>query len=178
MVMEATGTVDLRLGDNRVIHGLSIGGDISPEYRAWRAARSRCSPNNKRHRKDYFERGITFDPAWNNVLVFLKDMGPRPANCTSIDRINNDLGYTKGNCRWATPKQQARNRRSTRFLTLNGITLSLPEWSEKIGIAADTIAHRMDSHGWSIEEALTRPLRGTKNDLPETATYSAVATSN
>lgn len=82
------------------------------EYGCWRNMRSRCNnPNHPKYRF-YGGRGITIDPAWNDYLMFLHDMGPRPSLRHSVDRIDNNGNYCKSNCRWATQSQQLSNRRS------------------------------------------------------------------
>lgn len=80
-------------------------------YSSWQAMRYRCSNPNNRNYKRYGGRGITVCDRWNDFVNFLADMGERPEG-TSIDRINNDKGYYPDNCQWATPKQQANNRRN------------------------------------------------------------------
>lgn len=88
--------------------------NASPTYVSWMAMRKRCDdiardPDNK-----YAGRGIGYDPAWDSFEQFLADMGERPEGMT-IDRIKNDEGYSAGNCQWATPRSQARNRRNARL---------------------------------------------------------------
>ncbi len=82
------------------------------EYSTWYRMKRRCYDPKDKAYKDYGGRGITVSDEWReDFAAFLRDMGPRPAGRYSIDRIKNDQGYSKGNCRWATPTEQARNTR-------------------------------------------------------------------
>lgn len=94
-----------------VNHGHSIKGFVTSEYRSWCAMRARCLKENHPSYKDYGGRGITVCQEWMDFEVFLKDMGRKPSPKYSIDRINNDGNYEPSNCRWATAKQQANNRK-------------------------------------------------------------------
>ena len=80
----------------------------TPEWFAYQHAKARCKPNHSKH-EHYFDRGIFFK--FNSFDEFYKEIGPRPSNKHSCDRINNDKGYEPGNIRWATKSQQERNRR-------------------------------------------------------------------
>jgi hypothetical protein len=93
------------------VHGCSIRGNITIEYRTWLNMRNRC--NNPRAEKwaDYGGRGIKVCARWSDFRNFLADMGKRPEG-TSLDRVNNDGNYAPDNCRWATPIEQANNKRS------------------------------------------------------------------
>lgn len=95
------------------------------EYNSWRAMKGRCTNPNHTNYSGYGGRGIVIcsrwlEPAGQGFLNFLSDMGDRPPN-TSLDRINNNLGYSKENCRWSSPSCQANNRRP-RVDGISGVT--------------------------------------------------------
>ena len=93
-------------------HGMSG----TPEWRAWRDMLSRCRCSGHKNFKDYGERGITVCPEWENSFInFFEDLGKRPTPKHSLDRKDNQKGYYPLNCRWATPKQQQRNKRSIKL---------------------------------------------------------------
>lgn len=86
---------------------------ITPEYRAWTGMWTRCTNKKDIMYHHYGGRGITVCAKWDSFEKFLKDMGHRPSKLHSIDRINNDRGYSKNNCRWSVRTEQIRNRRNT-----------------------------------------------------------------
>lgn len=116
----------------------------------------RCLNPNNRLYPEYGGRGISICERWMIFENFLADMGLRPKG-TTIDRFpNNDGDYEPGNCRWATPKEQARNTRVTLFVELAGEEISLRELAETIGIKYGTMYHRVVISGWSIDQAIQK----------------------
>jgi len=85
----------------------------TPEYMAWQDMLKRCNNENNQAYINYGGRGISVCPEWTNSFeVFYKDMGCRPSDLHSLDRVDNDQGYDSDNCRWATTREQQRNRRT------------------------------------------------------------------
>ena len=113
-----------------------------PLYQVWQGMKARClNPNNK-HYANYGGRGITICNDWiNDFNQFVQDMGERPQGY-SIDRINNNGDYTPNNCKWSTKKEQQRNRRITKHITIAGIDYLVCEISEKYNFKWDTIVQR------------------------------------
>jgi hypothetical protein len=95
----------------------------------------RCYSPNDAYFESYGGRGITVCDAWlRSFAVFLQDMGAQPATGYSIERLDNDGNYEPGNCVWATPKQQARNRRNTVWVQYQGEVIALAEAAERAGV--------------------------------------------
>lgn len=84
------------------------------EYNTWCAMHTRCRNSKHPSWGNYGGRGIAVCRRWTAFEAFLGDMGPRPSDKYSIDRINNDGNYEPGNCRWATRSEQQRNKRRAR----------------------------------------------------------------
>lgn len=136
------------------------GGYGTPEYRVWCAMIQRCYGKKHKRIAQYAGRGITVCDRWRHSFPnFLSDMGKRPSPDLSLDRIDNDKGYSPENCRWATRKQQQRNRSVNRLLTFQGETKPMAEWAEMLHVRPKLVANRLRDLGWSVERALTEPAR-------------------
>lgn len=155
-------------------HGHTQNGHTSLEYNSWDSMIQRCTNPNTREYGRYGGRGIFVCERWRvSFENFLTDVGPRSSSKHSLDRINNDGNYSCGhcqqcidrgwsaNCRWATRKDQQRNMSTTRFVTFGNETRPLIEWSEILDISLDILRYRLYKRGWSVENALTKPI-GTR----------------
>ncbi len=140
---------------NRTTHGMSR----TSEHRAWLRIKSRCYNPNFAGYKNYGGRGITMCDRWlNSFENFYEDMGDKPSEDLSLDRIDNDGNYEPENCRWATSKQQNRNQSQSVFLTINGETKHVAEWCEISGIKHSVCKNRLWK-GWSPEDAVFKKPR-------------------
>lgn len=127
----------------------------SPEYHSWNHMLRRCYNQRDWKYPQYGGRGIAVCERWQDSFeAFYEDMGDKPSAQHSIEREDNDGNYEPGNCVWATPNQQARNRRSSRMLAFGGRTQCISDWAEELGMSRDTIRKRLNA-GWSVERALT-----------------------
>jgi hypothetical protein len=107
----------------------------------------------------YGGRGITVCERWLKFENFYADMGDRPPGL-QIDRINNDGNYEPGNCRWATPKEQANNKvqRPAAVVEVNGEKRQVREIEKSVGLARGGVLRRLKA-GWSLERACSEPRR-------------------
>lgn len=128
----------------------------SREYACWRGIKERCANINNKGYYRYGGRGISICREWvSSFETFFRDMGPRPSPKHSIERINVNGNYEPGNTRWATAREQARNRRGNRHLVAFGRSQTLAAWSMETGISDQTISGRL-KRGWPVEEALSQ----------------------
>lgn len=144
-----------RCRERLTTHGLSK----HPLYLTWTNMRERCLNPECPAYPRYGGRGITICERWADVRNFIEDVPPRPSKHHTLDRIDNDRGYEPGNVRWASPKEQSRNRRNRRLLTVGGVTKLMVEWAEVTGISMQTI-HRRLKLGWDDERAVLTPVGG------------------
>ena len=131
---------------------------LKSSYITWRRMKQRCLDKNCKSFHRYGGRGIGICDRWMIFRNFLNDMGKRPKGL-SIDRIDNNKGYSKENCRWATVKEQARNRRSNTFVTYNNVSRTLAEWADVADIKYSTLKQRFYVYKWTFGRCLLPPLK-------------------
>ena len=138
------------------------GGKKERLYGIWRGMLDRCNNPKSPFYYRYGGRGIFVCNEWQESYASFRgwavssgyNKDASRGECT-IDRINNDDGYTPNNCRWITLKQQCNNRSTNHLIEHNGVIHTLTEWSEITGIRKDTLRRRIFIYGWTVERALT-----------------------
>lgn len=124
------------------------------EYRSWRRMLSRCYNTKGKHYSRYGGRGITVCESWKNSFeAFYEDMGKKPTPLHTLERRDNDKNYDFLNCTWATRKEQANNRSTNTYYTLKGITKTLAQWCDEVGLKYSLVINRLVS-GWTFPEAI------------------------
>jgi hypothetical protein len=126
----------------------------SKVYSAWQGMSTRCYYENCVEYHNYGGRGITVCTRWRESFEnFYADMGDPPSKEYSIDRIDNDGNYEPENCRWATRKEQSRNRQNNRVITFGGLSMIAADWAEALNLPVGTVYYRLRK-GLSPEEIL------------------------
>ena len=124
-------------------------------YYLWAGMKARCHVPGHKTYANYGGRGIYVCDEWRkSLLKFIEDMGERPSDKHTLDRIDNDGPYCKENCRWVLDDVQRRNRRDNKFYEVNGKTLCLEDWAAESGISATTLWTRVNCMGLTMEQAL------------------------
>ena len=145
-------------------HGHAIKGQETVEYRTWATMKKRCFNRNCKGFARYGGRGIKVCERWlgpHGFVNFLSDMRARPSAEHSIERIDNSGDYTPENCRWATRKEQARNRRDNLLVTHQGETKTVAEWSEITGIPVKRLYSRL-RRGALVEKVFSSEVPSAK----------------
>ena len=123
-------------------------------YKVWHGMKRRCYDAKEQTYQNYGGRGIKVCERWHSFENFYADMGDRPDGY-EIDRIDNNGDYEPSNCRWASRKEQFKNKRNTVFMTKDGVTKPLIEWAEDLGINRRILYNRK-RRGMSDHDALTK----------------------
>lgn len=133
-------------------------------YGIWSDMRLRCYDEKNIAYHRYGGRGITICDEWKNDVKAFYDWATANGynDSLTIDRIDNDGNYCPENCRWATVKEQASNRRSNILVTHNGKTQTMKKWANEVGTPCKVVWARMQKLGWSAERALTEPVKKGK----------------
>lgn len=133
----------------------------TPESKVWYAMKHRCYNKNNKKYIHYGGRGIKVCKRWlESYENFLSDMGRKPTSKHTLDRINNEKGYSKSNCRWATYTEQNNNRRKCKprlTIVYEGRKIDFNEAVKISGLKRRTLHARIFKQGWKVETALTQP---------------------
>lgn len=140
----------------RKTHGLRK----TSEYEIWAAMKARClNPKNKAYH-NYGGRGITVCKEWlNSFKTFIFDMGFRPSKEYSLERIDNNLGYYKQNCKWATIEEQSNNRRTNKLYFYLNKQQTLVNWAKEYNIDYSNLYRKINRNKWSLEKTLNYLLK-------------------
>lgn len=133
--------------ERSVTHGMTG----NQTYMSWQGMKLRCLNLNHPCSKEHGRRGVTICPQWiESFETFLKDVGERPSKHHTIERIDNNGNYEPGNVKWATKKEQGRNRRTNVLVEINGVKKCIAEWAEILGIDRGVLRFRINA-GWPVE---------------------------
>lgn len=149
--------------ENRKTHGLSE----TPEYSSYRNMLRRCTDPKNIMFPRYGGRGIAVCERWlgtSGVINFLSDMGCKPTKAHTLERKDNNAGYSPDNCIWATKHDQAQNRSTTNLVTVDGETKSQSAWDACKGFSVNIVGDRI-RRGWSPEDAVRMPVAKYKREL-------------
>lgn len=146
-----------------VCSGTKHGEHKKPEYICWRGMIDRCERPSHKFFCHYGGRGIGVCERWKTYANFLADMGRRPTEKHSLDRIDNNGNYAPENCRWALQCTQTRNKRTTVMLTHNGKTQCVMDWAIETGLSHAAISQRIKTLGWGVNESLSTPIQKAFN---------------
>jgi hypothetical protein len=131
-------------------------------YGVWRGMVGRCCRATDQAYQKYGGRGITLYPQWRDSFedfeFYVAQLPHFDEAGYTLDRIKNNGNYEPGNVRWATQSEQSRNRETNHLVTHNGRTQCITAWASEFGMRKNTLQRRL-SVGWSVEDALTTPVR-------------------
>lgn len=139
------------------IHGNSRHGmSHSSLHNVWKSMRKRCNNSNDPAYKNYGSRGIKVCSRWDVFEKFLEDMGQSYSAGLTIERIDNNKGYSPENCKWIPKSEQPKNRRNIRLITFNGISQTIADWARDLGMNRSTLSQRFYVYKWDVSRCLER----------------------
>ena len=150
----------------RTRHG-GVAAKYRSEYEAWRDMIYRCTKPKHPEYKRYGGRGIRVCERWlSSFILFVEDMGPKTDSYLELERVNNDGDYTPDNCKWATEKEQDRNKRTTRFIEYKGRKQCMTDWATEFEIGPNTLRWRLEQWGEQLAMEVSERyyLNKTKSD--------------
>lgn len=136
------------------IHGQATSKNMTAEFRAWSNMLKRCAQKGSYCEK----RNIVVCSHWQKFENFFADMGKRPSKLHSLDRLNNNKGYSPKNCAWRTKEEQSNNTSTNRIIKFKGEKFTMAQFARKLGFPYHVVRNRLSS-GWSIEKTAETPLR-------------------
>jgi hypothetical protein len=142
---------------DRKVHFSTHSMSRSRPYRIWGAMMSRCHRESSTNYHNYGGKGIAVCEDWKTFRGFWDDMKNGYSDNLTIDRLDNEKGYFKGNCKWSTREEQDNNTRRTRRITFEDKTQSLTQWANELKINPKTLDYRF-RNGWTVKRALTTPV--------------------
>lgn len=149
----------------KTTHGES---DKTTEWSIWQGMIQRCENKNLPAYKNYGGRGIQICKKWReSYSAFLNDVGRRPSMAHTLNRKDNEKGYSPENIEWATYSQQSRNRRSNRFIVIDGVKRMICDWADIYGIKYSLAYYRL-KRGWDPKAAFTAPVNSRISKLSKT----------
>jgi hypothetical protein len=154
----------------KTIHGGTRIGGPNKEYAIWNAMIQRCTSPKCKAFPNYGGRGILPCKEWLVFSNFFNDMGRVPSVGLTLERRNNNDGYNKGNCYWASRTEQSNNQRTNKLLTLSGETHTVSEWARIKNVSPFLFYCRL-RRGWSPEKVLTIPINNQELKSKETKRY-------
>lgn len=133
-------------------------------YRIWLCMKNRCSNDKDKYWKSYGGKGVNVCESWkNNFMNFYEwSINNGYSDDLTLDRINVNGMYCPDNCRWSTSKEQQNNKSNNHYITYNGETKTMMQWSEELNIKYSTLRARINTYKWSVEKALSKPVRSLK----------------
>lgn len=134
------------------------------EYKIWNGMTQRATNPNDPNYEYYSGRGIGVCERWLKFENFFEDMGYAPSSKHTLERMENDKGYYKENCKWATMKEQSKNKRNNKVIEYNGDRKCLVDWCDVYGLEKKTLSSRLIK-GWSVEAALTTPVKISRKGI-------------